>query len=51
MIARPTGYNVREGSLILAERRRQREVEYLEQARRTRAAFVRYLDKRLGRAA
>lgn len=46
-----TGYNIREGSLILAERRRQREVEYLEQTRKVRVSFVRYLDKRIGQRA
>lgn len=44
---RPTGYNIREGSAILALRRAKREAERIEQARKVRASFVRYLDKRL----
>lgn len=35
-----TGYNIREGSAILAERRAKREAERLERARKIRAAFV-----------
>lgn len=46
-----TGYNIREGSVILAERRRQREAEYLEQMRKVRKSFVRHLDKRRDRKA
>jgi hypothetical protein len=46
---RPTGYNIRAGSAILAERRAKREAERLEEARKVRASFVRYLDRRLDR--
>lgn len=46
-----TGYNIREGSVILAERRRQREAEYLEQTRKAHKSFLRRLDKRSARRA
>lgn len=47
-----TGYNVREGSVILAQHRAKREAERIEAARKARAAFVRgWQDKRGARAA
>lgn len=46
-----TGYNIRAGSAILAQRRAKLEAERIEQARKVRASFVRFLDKRLDRRA
>ena len=47
-----TGYNIREGSVILAQRRAKREAERIEAARKVRAQFVRgWQDKRGVRAA
>ena len=47
-----TGYNIREGSVILAQHRAKREAERIEQARKVRASFVRgWQDKRGARAA
>lgn len=42
-----TGYEIRAGSAILAERRAKFEAERIEKARKVRASFVRYLDRRL----
>lgn len=44
-----TGYNIREGSVILAQLRAQREAERLEEERKVRTSFVRYIDRRLYR--
>ena len=47
-----TGYEIREGSAILAKHRAKREAERIEHARKVRAAFVRgWQDKRGARAA
>jgi hypothetical protein len=48
-LQRDTGYTIRAGSAILAERRAKLEAERLEEARKVRASFVRYLDRRLDR--
>lgn len=42
-----TGYEIREGSKILAERRLAVDREEQERQAKVRASFVRYLDKRL----
>lgn len=47
-----TGYNIREGSIILAERRREAERQEQVRQAQIRAGFARYLDRRLqGKAA
>ena len=47
---KPTGYNLREGAIILAARRAEREREEQVRQCQIRAGYARFLDRKLADA-